>query len=157
MSVYKSINQVILSTDIQPSIINQWSDNRIKGVKRFYIDPDVSFNTETGIYTITKSGKYRSAVNIQTENDIEGEIPRNLSIKFAFQLNGVILHEFFARGNVKFETVSTTITLQLNQGDQIVLLAFPVENTTGFYTIRGTVDTNNNPIRSNWGLSRFAD
>ena len=157
MSVFKRQDQVISSNLTEPQVIGQWSDERVDGVRRFYIEPDVSFNTQTGKYTVTKSGKYRSAINIQTENRLEGDIPRNLSIRFAFRLNGQILHEFFARGDVRRETTATTVSFQLNEGDIIDLLAFPVPNTTGSYSIVGTVDPNGNPIRSNWAISRFAD
>lgn len=165
MSVFKDQNLEIPSGGTDPIVIGNWSDERINGIRRFYITPDESFDTVTGLYTITKKGKYRSAVNIQTENNLECPLGRGESITFAFKLyskkhpNGRILHEFFARGNVRLETVSTTLTLKLNEGEQIQLLAYPINRPeiTCSYIIRGTVNQNTEPIRTNWSLSRFAD
>lgn len=159
MSVFKNTNLEIPTGSTEPVVIGGWSDERVGGIRRFYITPDNSFNTLTGIYTITKTGKYRSAVNIHTENHLITDVPRRESITFAFLLNGVVFQEFSARGNVVKETVSTTLTLQLNEGDQIQLLAYPVNipGITGSYTINGTPDQNNNPILTSWSLSRFAN
>lgn len=158
MSVFKRRDQIVDSNMTEPQKITQWSDERIDGMKRFYIEPDFSFNTVTGVYTITKVGKYRSAVNLQTENNLRPISDVDISIRFSFRINGKVIQEFFSSG-VSLETIATTITFQANEGDVIDILAYPVANTTGFYTIKGTIDPSlpDNPIRSNWGLSRFAN
>lgn len=159
MSVYKSGNQLIDPSPIippAPVLITNWSDDRINGRKFFYIEPDTSFNTTTGAYTVTRAGKYRSSANLQIENENPGAFP-TLSVTFAIILNNQVIQQFFGSASVQRDTISITIALQLNAGDVLQLGAYG--NIIGAsYTIIGTIDPSaENPVRTNWAVTRFAD